>query len=124
MNQARYYTDPTDATLLLSRKWTATELSTFNQEQVQKVTDEAQLRAAIAARVAALQSAVTAATSFQTGETALAATVAAISPTTITNTQVRDQIALLHTDNASVAGDLILALNAVSDLAALVATTL
>jgi hypothetical protein len=124
MSQSRYYTDPTDATLLLSRAWTSTELSTFNQKQVQKVTDEIQLRAAIAARVAVLQGAVTTVTAFQTGETALAATVAAISPTTITNTQVRDQIALLHTDNARVAGDLILALNAISNLAALVATTL
>lgn len=90
----------------------------------QQVTSDASLRTAIGQRVQTLRDASTQAASFETSEASLAATIGVMDPTAITMQQVRDQIALLHTDNANVAATVKLALDAIADLATVVSNNL
>lgn len=54
MSRTRYVLDPADATLLLSRAWTSTELAAYNQVQATQSTNQTTLTAALTASVATL----------------------------------------------------------------------
>lgn len=123
-SRTRFVLDPADSTLLLAREWTSKEVNDFNQAQASKQADHAALISAIAARVASLQDAKTATTSFATSETSRAATVGALPLAQVTPQAIRDELALVHTDLSQIATNQALILTSLIDLANVVSGTL
>lgn len=123
-SRTRFYSDPSDATLLLTRAWTSVEVTTYTDAQNALATSHAALKAVIGGRVAALRTALTASTALATAETDRAALVTGLPLAQVTPAAIQGDLALLHTDMAKAADGLSLALAGIADLADYVSSTL
>jgi hypothetical protein len=124
VSRQRYYLDPTDASLVVARAWTPAELATWLAAQNTAATQRANLLAAIAAGVASLRSTAGTADAFITSENARATYVGGQPLANITPQTIRDELAVIHTDLATLATGLKLALSSTADLGVVVSDTL
>lgn len=120
VSRARYYLDPTDPTLLVSRPWTPAEVRDYDAAQDTAAQATAALKQAIGDRVILLQEEAAAITIFQTGQTTRAAEVAGYPVEVITIAAIQAEMVQMHRDLALVSKGLVQGLTDTADLATVV----
>lgn len=124
LSRSRYYVDPTDATLLLTRSWTPKETEDYSAVQDTAAAEAAALLQAIGDRVTLLQGEATVISTFQASQTARADEVALYPVEVITIAAIQAEMVQMHRDMAVLGGGLAQVLTDTADLAIVVSGTL
>lgn len=120
LSHVRYYMDPTDGTLLLTRSWTPKETQDYSTAQDAAAAEAAALLQAIADRVVLLQGEATVISTFQASQTARADEVALYPVEAITIAAIQAEVVQMHRDMAVLGGGLAQVLTDTADLATVV----